>query len=87
MNHRQTSTGWLAQGFCYPLVAVGLLAMALLATSDFTMKEWPDPTPYFNLGLAWIPYLCGMLLMFLEQGVSHWRLPQSTIEQEESIHE
>ena len=87
MNHRQTGTGWLAKGFFNPLVALGLLAMALPATWDFTMEEWPGPRPYFNLGLAWIPYLCRMLSVFLEQRVPHWRLPQSTIEQEESIHE
>jgi uncharacterized membrane protein len=79
MNQQQLKTGWLAQRFFYPLLAISLLAMALLATWHFTMEEWPGPRLYFNLGLAWIPYVCSLLLVALEQKVPHRRLPRSML--------
>ena len=74
MNHQQARTGWFAQRFFYPLAAISLLSLALMATWYFTMEEWPGPRLYVNLGLAWIPYLCSLSLVALEQRVPHWRL-------------
>jgi uncharacterized membrane protein len=74
MNHQQTKTGWLAQRFFYPLLVISVLAMALNATWYFTMEEWSGPRLYFNLGLAWIPFVCSLSLVALEQRVPHWRL-------------
>jgi uncharacterized membrane protein len=76
LNHHQVKTGWLAQRFFYPLLAISLLALGLTATWYFTMEEWAGPRLCFNLGLAWIPYLCSLLLVVLEQRVPHWRLPR-----------
>jgi uncharacterized membrane protein len=76
MNHQQIKTGWLARRFFYPLVAISLLALALIATWYSTMEEWPGPRLCFNLGLAWLPYLCSLSLVALEQRVPHRRLPR-----------
>jgi uncharacterized membrane protein len=76
MNHRQTITSWLARRFFYPLLAISLLALGLMAAWYFTMEEWPGPRLFSNLGLAWIPYLCSLSLVALKQRSRRRRLPR-----------
>jgi uncharacterized membrane protein len=66
---------WLARQFFYPLLAISLLAVSLMATWRFTVGEWPGPRLSFNLVLAWIPYLCSLSLVAQEQRARRRLLP------------
>jgi uncharacterized membrane protein len=73
---RQTIASWLAPRFFYPLLAISLLALALYAGWLQTTEEWTGPRLCLNLGLAWVPYLCSLALVALEQWAPRRTLPR-----------
>lgn len=74
MNHVHSSHGWLRSRFFFAVAAVSAVAIGLFAARHLTDEPWAGPRLHLNLALAWVPYLCSLLLV-----VIHQRAPENRV--------
>jgi uncharacterized membrane protein len=67
MSHAPAPHPWLQSRLIFSVTSVSALAIALLACWHSTGIPWDGPRLHLNLALAWVPYLCSLGLVWLEQ--------------------